>query len=263
MKVGYFQFNPEFGEVKANVHYVTERLSEVKADLMVLPELFNTGYQFVSQEEVANFSEEIPNGFTTQALSNLCRDKNFCIAAGVAEKAEDSYFNSAVLVGPKGLVGLYRKTHLFAEEKLLFTPGDTGFKVFNIGQVKIGLMVCFDWFFPESVRSLALNGADVICHCANLVLPYCPDAMVTRSLENHVFVVTANRIGYEKRANKKRLTFIGKSEIISPDGKILVRASKEDEEIKILDIDPLLARNKQINNYNNIFTDRRPDLYSY
>jgi predicted amidohydrolase len=123
-------------------------------------------------------------------------------------------------------------------------------------------MICFDWFFPESVRSLVLNGADIVCHCANLVLPYCPDAMVTRCLENHVFAITANRIGYEERGNKKRLTYIGKSEIVSPDGKILFRASGKDEELTILDVDPLIARNKQVNAYNNIFSDRRPDLYN-
>ncbi len=262
MKVGYVQFNPRFGEVKANLSCVVEKLSVINADLLVLPELFATGYQFVSQEEVSGLAEEIPSGITTQTLTKLCRDKGFYIAAGLAEKAGDSFFNSAVLIGPEGFCGVYRKTHLFAQEKELFSPGDTGFKVFDIGKARLGLMICFDWFFPESVRSLALEGADIICHCANLVLPHCPDAMVTRCVENRVFAITANRIGSEERGGKKRLTYIGKSEIINPEGKIITRAGEKDEEIKVVDIDPLLARNKQVNSYNHIFSDRRPDLYN-
>lgn len=261
MKVGYFQFNPVFGDVKSNINYVVEKLAQVQADLVVLPELFNTGYQFLSREEAFEFAEQIPQGFTTQALVDACKDSELYIAAGLVEKANDQVFNSAVLVGSKGFMGSYRKTHLFAEEKLIFDPGDTGFQVFDIGKAKVGLMVCFDWFFPESVRSLALKGADIIAHCANLVLPYCPDAMMTRCLENHVYAVTANRTGNEKRGGKKELKFIGKSEIVNPDGKILARASEKAEEIKILEIDPLRARNKQINAYNDILSDRRPDLY--
>lgn len=261
MKVGFFQFDPQFGEVKANVDHAIEKLQGVKADLIVLPELFNTGYQFISKMEVEHLSEEVPHGFTTQALIDFCQKKDSYIAAGLAEKAGDSCFNSAILVGPEGLIGLYRKTHLFAEEKVFFTTGDTGFKVFDIGKAKIGLMICFDWFFPESVRSLALNGAELICHCANLVLPYCPDAMVTRCLENHVFAITANRVGYEERGGKKRLTYIGESEVVAPAGKVLFRADKKREQIAVLDIDPLLSRNKQVNEFNNIFSDRRPKLY--
>jgi len=261
MKVGYFQLNPKFGEIEENVKYVLEKLSEVEADLVVLPELFNTGYQFVSKDEVTQLSEDVPGGFTTQCLVSLCNQRDFYVVAGLAEKANHAYFNSAILVGPEGLIGLYRKTHLFAEEKTFFEPGDTGFKVFDIGPAKVGLMVCFDWLFPESARSLALNGADIICHSANLVLPYCPDAMVTRCLENHVFAVTANRIGFEERGGKKRLTYIGKSEIVSPEGEILLRAGDDNEELAIFEIDPALARNKQVNRYNNIFSDRRPDLY--
>lgn len=261
MKVGFFQFAPQFGEAEANVRYVVEKLSRVDADLVVLPELFNTGYQFVSKLEVAQLSEEIPNGMTAQALMELCRNKNMYVAAGLAEKARQACFNSAILIGPEGLVGVYRKTHLFAEEKLFFKPGDTGFRVFDIGQAKVGLIICFDWFFPESIRSLALGGAEIICHCANLVLPYGPDAMITRCLENHVFAVTANRVGSEERNGKKRLAFVGKSEIVTPQGEILSRAGQQEEEIVVLDINPDAADNKQINAYNDIFLDRRPDLY--
>ena len=261
MRVGYLQFNPKFGEIQENLGHVRRRLSQTEADLIVLPELFNTGYQFVSKAELSDLAEEIPNGPTTEALVRICGDQGLYLVAGLAERAGDSFFNSAILVGPQGLVGVYRKTHLFAEEKVLFEPGDTGFKVYEVGPVRIGLIICFDWFFPESIRSLALRGADIICHSANLVMPYCPDAMLTRCLENGVFAVTANRTGYEERGKKKRLTYIGTSEIVAPDGRILVRSGKTEDELCIVDIDPLSARDKQITAHNDIFLDRRPDYY--
>jgi len=96
-----------------------------------------------------------------------------------------------VLTGPDGVIGIYRKTHLFSEEKLYFTPGNTGFRVWETGICRIGIMICFDWFFPESMRSLTLQGAEVIAHPANLVLPHCPGAMPVRCLENGVYAVTA------------------------------------------------------------------------
>jgi predicted amidohydrolase len=166
------------------------------------------------------------------------------------------------LVGPSGFIGCYRKTHLFFEETLFFLPGDTGFQVWDIGQAKIGVLICFDWFYPESARTLALKGADILCHPSNLVLPHCPDAMVTRCLENRVFSITANRIGSEERGGKDRLTFIGSSEIVSPSGRILHRAPRDREEVTVLEVDPAEARNKSLNPYNDLLQGRRPQLYA-
>jgi predicted amidohydrolase len=122
------------------------------------------------------------------------------------------------------------------------------------------MMVCFDWIFPESARTLALLGADIICHPSNLVLPYCPDAMVTRCIENRVFAITANRVGSESR-NKETLTFIGRSQVVDPKGKILHRASDKDEEANVVEIDPATARNKSLNRFNDLLKDRREKLY--
>ena len=119
------------------------------------------------------------------------RGRSLHVVVGLAERAQDHLYNSAVLIGPNGYIGTYRKIHLFFEETLWFTPGNTGFQVWDIGQAKVGLLVCFDWFYPEAARTLALQGADILCHPSNLVLPHCPDAMVTRCLENHVFAITA------------------------------------------------------------------------
>jgi predicted amidohydrolase len=180
----------------------------------------------------------------------------------MAEKDGKRVYNSAVVTGPEGLVGTYRKVHLFAEEKLHFDLGDNGFQVFDLGPCRIGVMVCFDWLFPESARVLALLGADVICHPANLVLPLCQQAMTTRSLENGVFSATANRIGTEERGGKKPLTFTGRSQILDPMGQTLARLGENDTGVAVVSIDPAQARDKKITEQNDRIADRRPEHYS-
>ena len=261
MRVGYFQFDPVFGEVLHNLDVVATRLEAVEADLIVLPELFASGYQFLSKDEVLRLAEPVPDGLTTKRLMDLARRRGLTIVAGLPERAGMQCFNSAVMVGPKGFIGCYRKTHLFFEETLFFTPGDSGFHVWDIGMAKVGVMICFDWFYPEAARTLALQGADIIAHPSNLVLPHCPDSMVTRCLENRVFSVTANRIGSEARGGKDRLTFIGMSEVVNPRGHIVQRAPREMEDLSIVDIDPTEARLKALNAYNDLLRDRRPRLY--
>jgi predicted amidohydrolase len=183
------------------------------------------------------------------------------LVAGLPERRENLLFNSAVLVGPQGFLGVYRKTHLFWEETLFFSPGDTGFPVWDIGLARIGILICFDWYYPESARTLALKGADILCHPSNLVLPHCPDAMVTRCLENRVYAITANRVGQEERGGKAPLRFIGKSEIVTPLGEILHRASPEQPELILCEIEIQEARRKSLNPYNDLWKDRKPHLY--
>ncbi|HET6370986.1 MAG TPA: nitrilase-related carbon-nitrogen hydrolase [Nitrospiria bacterium] len=261
MRVGFVQIDSEFGNIKGNIEKVAIQASRLSCDLVVLPELFSTGYQFVSKKETLELSEEVPSGSTARRLIELAGDYRCHLVAGLAERKGKNCYNSALLVGPRGIAGLYRKTHLFFEEKKWFTPGDTGFQVFTIGRVRIGIMVCFDWIFPEAARTLALRGAEVIAHPSNLVLPYCPEAMKTRCIENRVFAVTANRVGFEKRGGKERLTYIGQSEVVSPRGEILYRASSSDEEAASVEIDPRETRSKRINAYNDLFKDRRRNLY--
>lgn len=259
--IGVVQNSPKFGRVKANLDHLTDLVSSVDADLFVLPELFATGYQFTSRREAERLSERVPDGMTTKRLVALAKQRSCAIVAGLAEQKGRSLFNSAVVVGPKGFIGCYRKSHLFYEETLWFNPGNTGFRVFQAAGVTVGVMICFDWFFPESMRTLALAGADVVCHPSNLVLPHAPNAMITRCLENRVFAVTADRIGAEERGDKERLTFIGSSQVVSPQGEVLVRASMDREEVRVVGVDPKEARRKTINRYNHLFTDRRADLY--
>ncbi|MDO9287879.1 MAG: nitrilase-related carbon-nitrogen hydrolase [Thermodesulfovibrionales bacterium] len=261
MKAGFYQFSPEFGEIKKNVKKTVDAIEAADVNLIVLPELFNTGYQFISKKETKELSEEIPSGYTTMALEDVARKKKIYVVAGISEKSKGELYNSAILTGPDGFMGVYRKTHLFYEEKLWFSAGDTGFKVWQTPIGNIGVMICFDWFFPESARTLALRGADIIAHSSNLVLPYCPDAMVTRCLENRVFAVTANRTGSEQRGEKEKLTFIGKSQITSQKGEILHRAESDREELAIIEINIDKAKDKNLNSFNNLFDDRKKEFY--
>jgi predicted amidohydrolase len=261
VRVGFYQFDPEFGEVDKNLDRVTNSLDRAEADLIVLPELFASGYQFVSREEAQQLAEPVPDGPTTRRLIEIARRRRMHIVAGLPEKAGARCYNSAVVVGPAGFIGCYRKTHLFYEETLHFTPGDSGFHVWDIGAARIGVMICFDWYYPEAARSLALQGADILCHPSNLVLPNCPDSMPVRCLENRVFAVTCNRIGSEARGGKDRLTYIGQSEVVGPNGVILHRAPRDKEDLAVIEIDSAEARNKSLNRYNDLFRDRRPSLY--
>lgn len=261
IRAAFIQFNPVFGAREDNTEKVVTMINAQNADLVVLPELFHTGYQFVSMKEVEELSEEIPGGPATQRLAELSRDRSIYIVAGIAERSGGLFYNSAVITGPQGYMGTYRKTHLFFEEKLWFSPGNTGFRVWDTPVGKIGVMICFDWFFPESARTLSLMGAEIIAHPSNLVLPFCPDGMVTRCLENRVFAITANRTGTEKRGDKEALTFIGTSQITSPGGKILYRAAPDLEESGSAEIEVREAASKDLNPMNNLFADRREEFY--
>lgn len=265
MKIGYLQFNPEFGNPEKNLKRIKELISGFDFDLIVIPELANSGYLFTSLDEVKSLSEKIPEGEYCNALKEISISKNAFIVSGICESEGDSYYNSSVLVYPDGQIHTYRKIHLFSEEKLWFTPGNHPFTVYEIsgstfGKVKIGMMVCYDWIYPEVTRTLSLKGAQIICHPANLVMPYCQDAMVTRALENGVFTITANRTGKEVR-KKKELVFTGMSEIINPRGKILHRGSVDLEEVFISEIDPSESNDKNINPMNNLVKDRREEFY--
>ncbi len=167
-------------------------------------------------------------------------------------------YNSAILIGPKGYLGKYRKLHLFMNEKDYFKPGNISLPVFDIGLCKIGMLVCFDWIFPEVWRILALKGAEIICHPSNLILPgLAQKAVPIHALTNRIFTITANRIGTEGD-----LSFTGLSTIANPNGDILFQASQTEEETVIKDIDIRLARDKIITKKNDLFSDRRPEEYS-
>jgi predicted amidohydrolase len=252
MHVGFVQLDPKMLDVEGNVNAALRLIGGKRADLIVLPELFNTGYNFRNRAEVASVAELVPEGATTQALREFSKRDGAMVVAGVAERKGRSLYNSAVVLKDGKYMGTYRKVHLFYNEKKFFKPG-VEFKVFG----KVGVMVCFDWYFPESARSLMLKGAEVIAHPSDLVLSNCPEAMKTRALENRVYAVTADRVGIERG-----LRYIGQSEIVNPRGRIIYRASATKEECVVRKIDLAMSRNKTVTPRNNLLRDRMPQAYS-
>jgi len=253
MKIGFAQMLPQLLEREKNLSKIKDMMTSEEYDVLVFPELATTGYVFESIEEVWSVAmtvDELVDEILTVERPGL-------VVVGFAEKYGDRLYNSSVAITPEGEYFLYRKIHLFDKEKLWFSPGNLGFTVFDWRGYKFGMMICFDWIFPEAMRTLAVKGADLILHSANLVLPYCQDAMKTRCLENHVFAITANRIGEERGVK-----FTGMSQITGVKGDILLRYSPDSEGLGFVDVDLYLARDKRIATLNNIMLDRRPEWYS-
>lgn len=256
MKIGFVQFKPIFGQIEKNVRKLVSMLSKTNANLIVLPELCTTGYVFGSRTALNKLAEKISSGFACSAFIKLAKEKNMYIVAGIAEREKNKLYNSAVLIGPNGVIHVYRKLHLFWSEKKWFDKGNIPLAVNSVKNVKIGMMICFDYIFPQVAQLLARKGMHILCHPSNLVLPYCQKVMIARCIENRVFTITANRIGKEKG-----VYFTGKSQIVDPYGNILAKASDDSETVKTVEIDPGLAENKNITPLNNLFSDARPVFY--
>lgn len=260
MRVGFYQFRPLFGKPEHNYKKIINALENINADLIVLPELALTGYYFRDKSEVLKYAEDPDNSDRLNGLIDLAKSRNMHLVIGFAEKRNEQCFNSAALIGPTGIEHIYRKIHLFNEEKFCFDPGDTPYIVNNINGVKVGIMICFDWVFPEVTRTLAMQGTQIICQPSNLVLSFCQQTMLARCIENKVFAITANRYGIDKRPQGS-LKFTGKSQIVAPGGKLLQRAVSQRDALYITEINPDEANNKMITEHNHLFSDRRPEFY--
>ncbi len=258
IKIGYAQFAPVLGDPQKNAGMIETMAPDFQdADLIVLPELCSSGYNFSSRDEAMDSSEILIKSNFIDRLQAICKKYHLHLVAGVNERDGDLLYNSAVLISPDGIVGKYRKMHLFWNEKDIFEPGDLGFPVFNVADYNSGLLICFDWVFPEAWRILALKNADIICHPSNLVLPdLAQKAIPVRAVENHFYVVMANRCGDEGD-----LHFTGCSTIAGPGGDILAQSTESAVEVKIIEADLALARNKQITPRNSVLADRRPADY--
>ena len=259
MRIGFLQLRPRFGAVKENVRKAIALLDKLSEATIVLPELFNTGYLFRNEEELSSLVEPVPGGYTTSEMQRLAKRRRLNLVFGMAQKYKGAFYNSAVCISSKGKVEVYQKVHLFDREKLFFARGKS-FKVVPTEEAKLGLLVCFDWIFPEVARTLALEGAQILCHPANLVLPFAQDAMKTRCIENRVFAVTANRIGSERRGTTS-LVFTGGSQIVSPAGAVIASASDRSESLRVVEIDVREASDKHMTPNNDLFEDRVPQLY--
>ena len=260
VQVACGQMQPEFGETTANLERIGRMVEGAGADIMIFPELVTSGYEFRDRRELRKLAIDLGGGEEISRLKSLAGDTGTHIVLGLPERSGRMLFNSAVLIEPSGRVTVYRKLHLFDREKKLFDPGESEPPVVETPVGRLGLMVCFDWIFPEVARLLALKGAQVILHPSNLVLQYCQRAMFARSVENGVFTVTCNRVGSESRTGRT-LTFTGASQILSPRGQILAQAGNAGEEIISAEINPTDADDKMITATNHILKDRRTEFY--
>ncbi|MBZ0269259.1 acyltransferase [bacterium] len=264
MRIAFAQTEPVFGDVAGNLERAGRLLDRAEPfDLLVLPELFSTGYVFRDRAELGGLAED-PAGATIAFLKERAARHHAWLCAGFAERDGDRLFNASALVGPDGSVLVYRKIHLFDRETLTFDPGDGAFEAHDIsiggGSVRVGMMICFDWFFPESARCLALDGAEILLHPSNLVLSKCQGSMPTRCLENAVYAITSNRTGSDDRGDVE-VAFTGRSQITGPGGDVLATADATGECTRVVEIDVTLARDKRITDRNDRFGDRRPATY--
>ena len=264
-RVACVQGRPHFGRTDENLELGLSLARRVEADLVVLPELWSSGYVFVSRAELAALAEHAERGPTARALAAAAARERRWYVAGFPERSRGRYYNSAMLVGPRGVVAVYRKLHLFERERLFFSPGNLPLAVHRAGAARVGLMICFDWRFPEVARVLALKGADVLAHPSNLVFADAQEAMRTRSLENRVATVTANRTGADDRVapdgTRVRVPFTGRSQVTDPDGEVLVRAGVRASGAWAADVDLAATRRKRLTPMTPIFSNRRPRFY--
>lgn len=261
IQAAYLQYEVAFGDWDANAETVRALLADAPdLQLLVMPELAFSGYEFSDKAEVESLAEPFEGGPTSAFLRELARERGMVVVAGYAERAPAGCYNAAMLVMPDGTPHNYRKIHLFNREQDVFLPGDAPPPVIKTPAGRIGVMVCFDWFFPETARCLALAGAEIIAHPSNLVLPWCQQAMYARSVENGVFTITTNRIGTESRTDRS-LTFTGGSQILNPRGEVLAQASTDQSELGWAAVDPAVARDKKVAGRNDLLADRRPELY--
>ncbi len=256
------------GDVAANVHRIQSHLRETAAAgaaLAIFPECAATGYCFASLAEAREFAQPVP-GPITESVAAECRKLGVSAIIGMLEADGDRIFNAAVLIGPKGVGGLYRKVHLPYLGIDMFTSyGDRPFTVHDVAGLRVGMNICYDAAFPEAARCLALLGADLIALPTN----WPPGAECTaectirsRAMENAVYYAAINRVGDERGFH-----FIGMSSICAPNGDVLAVSHGTDEQILYAEIDPARSRRKHIirvpdKHEIDRIADRRPEMYA-
>jgi predicted amidohydrolase len=266
-RVAALQTRPVFGDVAGNVRRALALADRVApgAALYVFPELAFSGYAMASPAEARGLAEapDDPAAPGLGALAAWAKARRIHAVAGFPERGpRGRIYNSAALIGPDGRVkDVYRKIHLFDTEKLWATPGDHAPRVTRVGAARVGMLVCYDWRFPEIARVLALAGADVIAHPSNLVVPgFAQQAMRVRALENRVYAVTANRAGADVRPGGT-IAFTGKSQIVDVNGVVLAAAGARGAKALVAELDLARARNKRFTARNDLMGDRRPEFY--
>lgn len=260
MRLAVFQGPKAVRDVAGHLALMAETAKAARgsgASLLVFPEMFLTGYH-IGPEAVARLAEPA-DGPAAGRAAEIAKDNGIALLYGYPERGADGrIYNAALLIDREGrALANHRKTHLFGDiDKNAFSPGDGPPTLAEIDGVKLGILICYDVEFPENVRLLALEGADLVLVPTALMAPYdfiAKSLVPARAYENQVFLAYANRIGTERE-----LDYIGQSCIIAPDGADLARAGLG-EELIIADLDfSRLEKSRAINTY---FADRRPELY--
>ncbi len=268
--VACVQMEPRVGEKDHNVAASIRHIEEAAANgasLVVLPELANSGYVFASRDEAFSLAEELTSGNTVAIWADAARRLGVHIVSGIAEREGQRLYNAAVLVGPSGLIGTYRKLHLWDHENVFFEPGNRGVPVFDLPLGRVSIAICYDGWFPEVYRLASTQGADIVCMPTNWVpMPAQPldqPAMATTlamaaAHSNGLMVACANRIGTERDQ-----PFIGQSVIVGGDGWPLAGPASQDREAILyapIDVQRIRA-GRALNTFNHVLRDRRPDTY--
>ena len=275
MKVAITQFKMSWNIDKnlAKAEQMVRKAAQKGAQVILLPELFKTPY-FCQREnyEYFDLAEELDSSTTISRFQKLAKELNVVLPLSFFEKAGNVHFNSLVMIDADGKnLGLYRKSHIPTgecyEEKFYFSPGDTGFKVFKTKYGRVGVGICWDQWFPEVARSLALMGAQLIVYPTAIgtepVLPkdskdHWQNTMRGHAAANIVPVLASNRIGTESD-KESSMTFFGSSFIADEDGNTVIELSRNEEDVAVAEFDLAKIDKKRI--AWGVFRDRRPDLY--
>jgi len=270
VSVACIQMEPVVGakadNVRRSIEFI-ERAAAAGAVVVVLPELCNSGYVFESRAEAFALAESVPDGPSSRAWIEAAARLGIYLVAGFAERSGDRLFNSALVVGPNGYVGTYRKLHLWNDEHLFFEAGDLGLPVFHTEIGRLAALICYDGWFPEAYRLLAMKGADLVCMPTNWVpmrgqadhQPAMANLLAMASAHsNGVAIAAADRVGTERGQ-----LFIGQSLIVGADGWPLAGpASAGREEILLARINlEATRRARHLNAFNDVLRDRRDDVY--
>lgn len=267
VRVAVAQIDPILGEKSANLSVISRCIDDVAqqgTQLVVFPECAVSGYVYGSLDEALKVAEPIP-GLAASQIAEMTAQRGIYAVVGMLERVEDRCYNAAVLSGPNGIEAIYRKTHTLCLGVDRFTtPGDIPFQVHQLPFARVGILICYDLRFPEPARMLFLDSAQIIALPTNWPQSSTiqPDVFTrSRAAENRVFLLAADRVGAERGA-----TFLGRSQIVSPEGAVLAEASQDRAQILIQDIDPAEADRKHVvvqpgEHEMDCLADRRPDLY--
>lgn len=268
-KIACVQMDVAIGDVEANRRKIIERLrtaADLGAELVIFPECAITGYCFESLDEAAPFGEPV-DGPSSKAIAEACRETGTHAIVGFIEKDGSEFYNAAMLVGPSGggIIGNYRKVHLpFLGVDRFLTPGDKPFQVIDLPFGRIGINICYDASFPEAARALKLLGAELIVLPTNWPTGAWRTAefiINARACENHLNFAAVNRCGIERGWE-----FIGRSKVVDYNGDTLGEASRDGEEMLIIEVDLQEANKNKIVNVAGSYeidrlADRRPEFY--